>query len=136
MDHLGYQVEDSLDYAIENVPDFPNPESLFYYLKSQFTFRKDPPYTELLQTFPSMMLRNRHGIPGAGDCDCFVIAALASMYAQGWKDMYIILYGNQKSHPQHIACAIKWNGRIEVFDLTNPIYDHERKYKYRQLLPI
>lgn len=134
--YLGRQVNDSLDYAIAEVPEFENPEDLFYYMKSILIFRKDPPYTELLQSFPSMMNNNRHGIRGAGDCDCFVIAALASMYAQGWKDLVVILYGRRKSHPVHIACGIYWNGKLEVMDLTNPLYDMERPYKYRQILPV
>jgi len=130
------QVIDSYDYAVNNVPLFAHPKDLFQYLKFRTTYLNDPSGNELFQSFQTMMDDNYHGISGAGDCDCFTIAALASMKAQGWNDLRIYLAGKNPKFPQHIYAGILFEGKEYVFDLTNPYFDQQRKYPYRQKLVV
>ena len=71
------QVVDSLDYCANNMPVYPDPQSMFYGLKQLITYHNDPPGVELLQTVPTLFENNWWGIPGAGDCDCFSILVLS-----------------------------------------------------------
>jgi len=130
------QVRDSMEYACEVCPRTKSPEQIFYWLKNRTVYRNDPPATELLQTFPTMMENNKHGITGAGDCDCFTIALISCLKANGIDDIAIILRGRDPDTAVHIYPAV-WNGKKYVaLDLTNEYYGDERKYPYRQTLPI
>lgn len=134
--HIKIQVMDSMEYAREVCPRFTDPEQLFYWLKENTTYENDPKGVELLQTFQTMMENNFHGITGAGDCDCFTIATIACMAANGWKrGIHINLVGRSKLYPVHIYTDIDWNGKRKVLDLTNPRYNQERdNYRYTQRL--
>jgi len=74
------------------------------------------------------MTDNYWGRPGAGDCDCFSVAAAACADVLGFESR-LILAGNG-SQPTHIYNLIQGRG----FDLTeNYIFD-ERKYKKTELV--
>lgn len=127
------QVLDSLDFADEFLPtDIQTPQQLFYFLKSEVQYKHDPKGVELLQCMQTLMDRN-----GFGDCDCFTITSLASMYILGFKPMYVALVGNSPLNPTHIYTEVydREKGKICAFDLTNPVYNMQRKtYKFKQRL--
>jgi hypothetical protein len=126
------QVIDSLPYVSQYIPvDIYTPGELFNYLKPLLTFTPDPNGVELLQTLQTLMSRN-----GYGDCDCFTIAGLTALIYLGFEPLYVVLTGNSKYNPTHIYIEV-WDPsrqKITPFDLTNPIYNMERPYKYKQRL--
>ena len=128
------QIIDSLKYASYNCPKFRTPENLYKWLKRRVTYIKDPVGIELLQTMQTLFDANRHGIPGAGDCDCFTITAIACMKVQGWSRCRIYLAGRTRKVPVHIYAGVKFKGKELIFDLTNDKINEERKYPYRQKL--
>lgn len=135
--HLKLQVIESVPFAEKVCPQFDNPEDLFYWLKGKVKYKNDPAGIELLQTMQTMFRGRYWGVPGWGDCDCFVITTLACMIVQGWEDIDIALVGRKRSVPVHIYTIIYWNGERKVFDLTNRDFDHERDtYNYIQEIPV
>jgi len=130
------QAYDSLPYAADVCPQFNSPEQLFNWLKMRIIFREDPEGIELLQTMPTMFEKNWHGIPGAGDCDCFVITSIACLKVNGFDDIQIVLSSGNKRMPSHIYMAVLDGDRWKAFDLTNRYYGEERSYPFRQLLRI
>jgi hypothetical protein len=130
------QVYDGLDYAINECPEFKSPEHIFYWLKRRTRYKHDPRGVELLQTLPTLLENNWHGENGAGDCDCFTIAFLTLMIANGFhNDLYVVLVGRRPKVPVHIyAGYIDANGIFKVCDLTNKHFDSERNYPYKQHL--
>lgn len=132
---LKIQVIDSLPYA-KTLPTFADPQTLFYYLKARTKYKNDPPGVELLQTLQTLLEGAYWGIPGAGDCDCFVIATLALCWAQGkeFQNVRVVIAGRSKDAPVHIWSTIDFQGETYALDLTNPTFNHERDYKYTQRL--
>ena len=130
------QIIDSIDYCCQNMPRYRDPEQMFYALQGMTTYKNDPPQTELLQTVPTLLCNNYWGIPGAGDCDCFTILAVTMCLAQGWNDQEIILVGRSKLAPVHIYSVVYFDGKRYALDLTNKIFNVERKYKYSQALKV
>jgi len=132
LQQLKLQVEDSLPYIGDYIPDrITTPKQLFYYLKSITKYKKDPNGIELLQMAHTLLERN-----GRGDCDCFTILALAACDELGFGPLYVTIVGNSRLSPSHIYPEVydEEKGRICVFDLTNPKYDMERPYKFKQRL--
>lgn len=95
----------------------------------------DPRGIELLQTFQTMMLNNYHGIPGAGDCDCFTIAATSCFIASGNR-CEIILAGNYSDEFTHIYNRVYYGGTYVGFDLTEPFFAYERPYKIKKVFSV
>lgn len=135
MEQLRDQIVRSYEYANEICPRFDNPKDLFKWLRFNTRYQKDPVGVELLQQIETMMENNGYGVAGAGDCDCFTIATLACMAVNGWDGKYIALVGNRPDVPSHIYSVIDWNG-LKALDLTNPYYNMERLYQYKQLIPV
>ena len=136
MEMLMCQVYESIPFAAKVCPAMESPEQIFRWLKNQLIYRNDPPGIELLQAYHTMMENNYHGISGAGDCDCFTIAAISCLKVNGFDDVAIILRGRNTETPVHIYPAV-WDGKGWVaFDLTNTFYGQERPYTYKQILPI
>jgi len=133
---LRIQIIESVPYCYNNLPHFENPRQLFKYLKERTRFKHDAPNEETLQTAQTLFDNNVHGQSGAGDCDCFTILATACFIAQGWGDIQIILAGRDRRTPVHIYNRLKFDGETINFDLTEPYYNTERQYKYKQILPI
>jgi len=136
MDGIRRQIIDSIEYCCNEMPKFSNPRDMFSFLRTITKYHNDPHQVELLQTVPTLLDDNFHGIPGAGDCDCFTILTIAMCIAHGWNDNYIVLVGRTKVAPVHIYSAVKWNGEFITLDLTNPYINIERDYPYRQILPV
>jgi hypothetical protein len=136
MKGIRIQVIDSLDFCVNKMPSFENPEQMFKTLKNMITYKNDPPGTELLQTVPTLFENNFWNVPGAGDCDCFTILALSMCVAHGWMDQEIVLAGRSKLSPVHIWSRIKWNGKWYDFDLTQPYFNSTRPYKFKQYLKV
>ena len=133
---LRRQTIDSYDFASETCPEFNSPEDLFYWLKTQVIYKNDPPGVEYLQTMQTLYSDDKYNRAGEGDCDCFVITTLACMKVNGWDNVFIILVGRDKSRPAHIYSGVEINGKMKYLDLTNPYYNMERNYKYKQILPV
>jgi len=132
---LKRQVVDGIQYAVDNCPDFDNPEKLFYYLKRRTIYKRDDPNYEQIQSLDTLFDNNIHGISGAGDCDCFSTAFLTCCLVQDWSwNCHIVLAGHQKKYPVHIYNYLEDGERFEIADLTNPYYGMERPYKIKQIL--
>jgi len=74
--------------------------------------------------------------PGRGDCDCFTILTLASCKFLNFGPQYVALASNMKKGPTHIYSEV-FDGdkdRVCAMDLTNPDYDTERPYRFKQRL--
>jgi len=128
------QVRDGMGWAARNCPTFNNSAELYYYLLDRVKYKHDPPDTELLQSIDTLLTdRNYWSKPGAGDCDCFVIAWLtlwncSNIPGRAW----IKLAGRNKDYPVHIWAGTDENGRELAADLTERKYNTERKYPYIQ----
>jgi len=136
--YLKLQVIESVPFACAVIPkNVRTPEQLYNWLLPYLKYKNDPKSSELLQTFQTMMCGKFWGKPGAGDCDCFTIATLASAVCLGWKNVYIALVGRQRSHPVHIYTVVYQNGKRVVLDFTNKKFDKERDtYNYIQEIPV
>jgi len=136
MRHIRLQIEESRNFARSFVPRCKTPADVFFYLKPYLKYKRDPRGTELLQSFPTLINNNYYGISGAGDCDCFTIAAVAACMAQRWPgaEVWIKLAGRNKQYPVHIWSGVDYKGQSHALDLTNPIPNYERKYPYIQKL--
>jgi len=132
---MGRQIEDSIDYAYDFVPGNTTPKELFWILRQNTTYKNDPPGVELLQSFPSMMDDNYWGIPGAGDCDCFTIAAIACCKAADIP-CRIVIVGNSPSAPSHVYAEVLDDGQWTPFDLVNPWYGHTKEYNYMKRINV
>jgi hypothetical protein len=130
------QVIDSLDYCCNNLSNFIDPEQMFYSLKSMVTYKNDPADTELLQSVPTLFEANYWGVPGAGDCDCFSILVLSTCIANKMNKQRIVLAGRSKIAPVHIWTEVNYKGKWYIMDLTQPIFNTARKYKYYQYLDV
>ncbi len=133
---LKQQVIDGLPFALNECPKFETPEQIFYWLKRRTRYKNDPRGIELLQTLPTLLTNNWHGVNGTGDCDCFTISALTLLTANGFKNLYVVLVGRSSKIPVHIYCGYidKFDGTFKVFDLTNNNFDVERNYPFKQHL--
>jgi hypothetical protein len=131
------QVVDGLPFALNECPKFNTPEELFYWLKPKTRYKKDPDGIELLQSLPTLLGEgNYHGEKGRGDCDCFTIAALTLLVANGFENLYVILVGRNRFTPVHIYCGLlDEKGVFRILDLTNRLFDTERPYPFKQHLP-
>ena len=129
LDCMQLQIEDSLSFARNFVPRGETPRSLFALLKQHTTYRHDPPGVELLQSMPTLMHRNFYGIPGAGDCDCFCIAAVSCCVVENIP-VRIVVVGNTAKNPTHVYAEVLDGGRWTAFDLCSPFYGETKKYRY------
>lgn len=136
---LGYlkkQVEASLPYALHKCPKLSSPEAIFNWLKLRTTYKHDPRGIELFQSLQTLLGEaNFHKIRGAGDCDCFTIAALALLLANGFTDCGIVLAGRSPLTAVHIWAYCNYQGRRVNLDLTNAYYNQTRHYPYTQHIP-
>jgi len=134
---LKIQVIDSLDFAVEYLPNTNlTPKQIFNFLKKDFVYVSDPDGIELLQSFPTMYSYfNYHGIYGGGDCDCATIAAAACLTVCGYP-VDIALVGRSDANAVHIYCITGTYSPVVPFDLTNDKYGQERKYPFKQVLPL
>lgn len=128
------QVIDSLDFCLNNMPSFSDPETMFNTLKNVITYKNDPEGTELLQSVPTLFENNYWGKSGCGDCDCFAILALSMFVANGFNKRSIVLAGRNKLAPSHIWVMVKHRGKWYDFDLTQPYFNTRRSYKFIQYL--
>jgi len=129
LDCMQLQIEESLSFARNFVPRGETPRSLFTLLKQHTTYRLDPPGVELLQSMPTLMHNNFYGIPGAGDCDCFTITAVACCKVEKIP-VRIVVVGNTAKNPTHVYCEVMDGGRWVAFDLCSPFYGDTKKYRY------
>jgi len=129
------QVMDGIPYAQENIPPLNSPEKIFMWLKLRTKYKNDPKGTELFQTLPTLLDDNFHGRTGYGDCDCFTIAALTILLANGFTDCGIVLVGRNRSNAVHIyAWVVDDTGERKILDLTNRVYNYERTYPFKQFI--
>jgi len=130
------QVVDSLNFCVNDMPQFNNPEQMFKALRNMTTYKNDPQGVELIQSVQTLFEENYWGIRGAGDCDCFTVLVLAMCCAHGWNNQQIILVGRSKLAPVHIWSRVKFRGKWYSMDLTNAYFNIERNYKFMQVLPV
>jgi hypothetical protein len=128
------QIIDSIDFCINEMPSFNNVETMFKTLKSLTTYKNDPEGVELLQSVPTLIKNNYWGFSGYGDCDCFSILALSMFVANGFNKKRIVLAGRNKLSPSHIWVMVKVRNKWYDFDLTEPVFNKRREYKFIQYL--
>ncbi len=132
LEHIKIQVRDSLPFISQYIPkDIKSTEELFYFLKDITTYKNDPKNVELLQTVQTLMARG-----GKGDCDCFTILVLTCCIYLDFAPQQVVLVGNKRSSPSHIYTLVydKKRKKMCSMDLTNPNYDTQRSYKFKQIL--
>lgn len=131
------QVEDSLDFASDYLPSLDmTPREIYRLLKKEVVYINDPPGVELIQSMSTLFsFNNPHNIYGAGDCDCFSVAASACLLVCG-HPVDIALVGRNPENAVHIYCMTGIYSPVVPFDLTNQRYGQERKYAYKQVLPL
>jgi len=129
LDKMQVQIQDSLNYAAGFVPKGTTPSQLFWILKQHTIYKSDPPGVELLQSMPSLMENNFWGVRGAGDCDCFSIAAAACCHVLGIPCRLVVV-GQTKAAPTHVYVEVLDRGRWVPFDLVNTFYGETKKYRY------
>jgi hypothetical protein len=118
------------------MPVYPDPVSMFYGLKQLIKYHNDPPGVELLQSVPTLFENNYWGISGAGDCDCFSILVLSMACVHNFGPQRVVLCGRSKMAPVHIFTQLKVNGTWKTLDLTRPLYNTHKPYKFYQHLPV
>lgn len=134
------QVIDSLP-AAERLNIRGTPREIFDSLRSMLYYVPDPQGNELLQQLDTLLNwngNNYHGLSGAGDCDCFTIAALAVLLNAGYSNLYAVLAGYNRQHPPvHIFCQVyrPSEKKIYNFDLTQREFNKVKNYPYFQRLP-
>lgn len=128
------QVMEGIPYAQENIPPLNSPEKIFNWLKLRTKYKNDPKGTELFQTLPTLLDNNYHGLTGHGDCDCFTIAALSILLANGFTDCGIVLVGRSPLTAVHIYAWVNDKGEKKILDLTNRVFNYERSYPYKQFI--
>lgn len=132
---LRAQVSEGIEYAQQDMPRLESPQAIWSYLKARTTYKNDPKGVELFQTLPTLLENNWHGITGAGDCDCFTIALLSTLLANGFTDCGIVLAGRSPLYPVHIWAYVIDKGRFINMDLTCKVMDKTRHYPYTQRIP-
>lgn len=133
IDCIKLQVLDSLTEIENFIPDdLKTPKDLFYFLKSKVKYTKDPKGIEYIQCVQTLLGENG----GRGDCDCFTVLTLSACEYLNFTPQLIVLVGNSALNPTHIYSKC-WDSDIKAYasmDLTNPFYNQERSYRYRQQL--
>ncbi|NBT88368.1 MAG: hypothetical protein EBT51_08720 [Flavobacteriaceae bacterium] len=132
---MGKQIEASIDFANDFVPIDTDPKELFWILRQNTTYKNDPPGVELLQSMPSMFEDNYWGIPGAGDCDCFTISAVACCLVADIP-CRIVIVGNNSEAPSHVYAEVLDNGKWTPFDLVNPYYGQTKPYAFKKIINV
>jgi transglutaminase-like putative cysteine protease len=84
---------------------------------------------------PTLMHNNFYGIPGAGDCDCFTITAVACCKVERIP-VRIVVVGNTPKNPTHVYCEVLDGGRWVPFDLCSPFYGDTKKYRYLSIIKV
>jgi len=135
--HLRLQVIEGIPYAQTHTPALKSTTQVFNWLKARTKYKNDPKGTELFQTLPTLLENNWHGVTGAGDCDCFTIATLTLLLANGFKNCGIVLVGRNPLNAVHIySYVIDRDGKKKYLDLTNRRYNYERPgYNFYQEIP-
>lgn len=132
--HLRKQIIHSLPYVVKNLPRFNTPEEIFNYCKSRYTFKNDPPGTELFQTVPTLLKDNEYGNSGEGDCDDATIFCISMLLVNGF-DCGYVLAGRTKVRPTHIFAYCVDGSTKKVLDLTNKNFNQQRPYAFKQYIP-
>ena len=131
------QIMEGVPYAVNELPKFTTQKQLFDYLKQRVKYKNDFENIEVFQTLPTLLTANNvHNQPGAGDCDCFTIAALTCLIANNFNNSGIVLVGRNNSNAVHIYAYSDVNGKREYLDLTNKNYNQIRHYDYKQEIPL
>ena len=131
---LKKQVLSGIPYAVKELPKFDTPEQIFSWFKERIKYKSDPQGVELFQSLPTFFKNNYWGKDksGYGDCDCFTIAILTVLLANGFYNCGIVLVGRNKKNAVHIYAYVDDNGRRKYMDLTNKYFNSERDYSHRQ----
>lgn len=109
-------------------------KDIWYKMKPKLIYERDTPGIEQIQSVGTLFENNIHGIPGAGDCDCFTTLTIAMLLASGENpnDINIYLQGNKKKYPSHILTEFKGI----YIDFTQPMYNTKRNYNYFDVVTI
>jgi len=128
------QALEGVPYMRKALPAGMDPEEIFDFLKKRITYKHDPKGIELVHTPQSFFEDNYHGKPAHGDCDDFSVVGIAALKAQGIPEgkINVVLTGRSKKIPRHIYLQVN----DQIFDLTNDSIGEERKYPFKQVIPL
>jgi hypothetical protein len=124
------QIIEGIPYAQNRFAGLSSPEQVWNALKPLTKFKSDPVDRELFQSLPTLLENNEHGTPGRGDCDCFTIAVLSVLLANGLTDCGIVLAGRSRFQAVHIWAYCDYKGKRYDLDLTQKIFNTTRRNKY------
>jgi hypothetical protein len=97
--------------------------------KQKLIYKNDKNGVEQLQSVGTLFENNIHGIPGAGDCDCFVIFTLALIFCSNKIDnskTFIYLQGNKRDEPSHVLVKCE----DTFIDFTERTVNTIRRYNF------
>lgn len=97
-------------------------------VKNNTQYKHDATGIEQIQSVYTLLNDNIHGIPGAGDCDCFSVFFIALLLANNFNpdDIYIYLQGNSRRAPSHVLVRYK----NYYLDGTETHFNSLRNYKF------
>lgn len=123
------QVLSGVPYAKNDRPEgFRDLQDLWRFYRPKIKYVNDPDGNELFQAYQTLLgPGNIHGIPGAGDCDCFSLMTATVCEAHGI-DYKIRVVGRSKAAPVHIYTLVSG----VVVDFTQPEIGRARHYPYKQ----
>lgn len=134
LEALTIQAMLSVNYCAQKWGTNNSLSRIFTIVKQNTTYVNDPRDVELIQSVPTLIENNYHGIPGAGDCDCFSVFLIALLIANGFQpnQIFIVLQGRTIKTPSHIfiECENKY------LDATENHYNTMRNYPYIQKIKL
>jgi len=134
MKYFQLQVVDSCKQFRRDYPpgSFRSAKQVWDHFKPLLIFKNDPNGNELFQSYRTLMGEgNLHGMPGAGDCDCFSL--LSCTVAEVNRLPYtVVLASRYRDYPVHIYTKIQG----KVIDFTRPKFNTARYYPYLQEFPL
>ena len=130
LQYLKLQVIDSLPDVDTYFPySISSPFDYWLIAKDLVTYKNDPKGIETFKSLATLAEENF-----LGDCDCFTIMTLAVLEIKTDWPQIVVLAGKGPKHPTHIYSGVNWKGNFISLDLTNPMFNFERNYKYKQYL--
>jgi len=135
MKYMREQIYEGVNFSF-NVFNIQDPETLYNTISTLYTYKDDPPDTELIMSPETFVNNNYWGKSWTGDCDDIVTFVTSYCIAHEIK-CEIVLVGRSKKAPVHIYNYVEFNGEMIPFDLTNKTFNYERPgYKYKQILKV
>ena len=122
----------SVEYCAQKFGQNLSIDEIWTIGKQNLIYQNDAKGIEQIQSVGTLFENNIHGIPGAGDCDCFTVFSIAMLLANGYEleKIKIVLQGNERQAPSHIFTMYE----NKFIDFTEPFFNVCRNYNFYQIL--